>query len=98
MDTSSKIGAAFLALICSTTTDVSANANAPVSGNLYTNISVIDTRSDRLGLHLSSGNDLVMSFPRKKDYRERYKRIANSAFYKSAYNNRSLGEVTIIED
>lgn len=97
MDTYSyKIGAALLAFAGVTTTDISTNTNMSESGNLYANVSIIDTRSDRLDLSLPS--DVVLNFPSKKNYRERYKKIAGSDMYKSAYSNRSLGEVVIIED
>ena len=36
--------------------------------------------------------------PEKKDYRERYKRIAESEWFKKAYHNKSIGEIIPIED
>lgn len=93
MDTYSyKIGAALLAFAGVTNTDVSSNISMPISG-AYVKTSVIDTRSD--GLKLIT--DFAISIP-KKNYRGIYKKIASSDMYKSAYSNRSLGEVTIIED
>lgn len=93
MDTYSyKIGAALLAFASVTSTDISSNMSMPISG-AYAKASVIDTRSD--GLKLTS--NFATNIP-KKNYRGIYKKIASSDMYKSAYSNRSLGEVTIIED
>lgn len=98
MDTYSyKIGALLVfAGITSTgiSTNISTNISMPVSDCTYADISVIDTRSDRL----KSLSDIVVNVPKKKNYREIYKKLVSSKMYKSAYSNRSLGEVTIIED
>ena len=95
MDTYSyKVGAALLAFAgVTTSTDISTNTSMPMSDCIYANISVVDTRSDRL---YSIPTDI--NIPKKKNYRERYKKFAGSDMYKFAYSNRSLGDVIIIED
>ena len=89
-----KIGAALLALVGATSTDTSANICMPVSNCNYAYVSVVDTRSDGLKQIPNIG----IAAPKKKNYRERYKRFTGSKMYESAYKNRSLGEVIVIED
>lgn len=40
----------------------------------------------------------VISIPEKKNYRERYKRISQSATFKRIYHNKSIGDVISVEN
>ena len=40
----------------------------------------------------------VISIPEKKNYRERYKRISQSATFKRVYHNKSIGDVISVEN
>jgi 7-cyano-7-deazaguanine synthase in queuosine biosynthesis len=57
-----------------------------------------DTRSDNIrGIENQNIVD-VISIPEKKNYRERYKRISQSATFKRVYHNKSIGDVISVEN
>ncbi|WP_317573360.1 hypothetical protein [Segatella copri] len=42
--------------------------------------------------------DNIYLFPKKKNLRERYKRISQSNWFNSTYNGKTLGEILTIEE
>lgn len=42
--------------------------------------------------------DKIYSFPTKKNFRERYKRIAQSEWFKKTHSSMSIGEIMTIEE
>lgn len=99
MDTYSggKIGAMALALASITSSNIMANNNSSLfkSDYVITNVVITDTRSDIFDIKYMAN---VANVPAKKNYRERYRKMSDSVLYKAAYDNRSLGEIAVIED
>ena len=42
--------------------------------------------------------DKAYWFPKKKNFRERYKRISQSKWFKNTYNGKTLGEIMTVEE
>ena len=42
--------------------------------------------------------DATYYLPQKKDYRDRYKRLSKSKWFKNTYQGKSLGEIITIEE
>ena len=85
----------FYALVAVTALSVSANAGnldwgltAGVNSFAYTN-HVCET---------SILQDRIYVFPKKKDFRERYKRLSQSKWFRNIYSGKSLGEIMTIEE
>lgn len=75
----------------------SANAMAQNLEEFPTVNSCITIQTDLISTK-SLGTDKTYSFPTKKSFRERYKRIARSEWFRKTHLGMSVGEIMTIEE
>lgn len=85
------------ALMAMTMTALSVNANASnlnhsLTANAYS-FAYASSASETPILQ-----DKTYLFPKKKNFRERYKRLSQSKWFKKTYNGKTLGEIITVEE
>lgn len=94
MDTRTKLSVVAFLTVFSTST---ATAIEESQQSLYSNSEVVYSKN-YYGTNTFVIQDEVKIEKRKRNYRERYRRIAKSSWFNQHYNNRSLGVVEDIVD
>lgn len=94
MTKSSQSVYAFMAM---TMTALSVNANAcelnsGFTANAYS-FAYTSSASDE-----PISQDKIYLFPKKKSFRDRYKRLSQSKWFKETYNGKTLGEIITVEE
>lgn len=94
MTKSSQSVYAFMAM---TMTALSVNANASglssdFTANAYS-FAYTNSASDEPILQ-----DKIYLFPKKRNFRERYKRLSQSKWFKKTYSGKTLGEIITVEE
>ena len=92
--TMTKSSQSFYAFMAMTMTALSVNANASdLNSDFTANACSFAYTSDEPILQ-----DKIYLFPKKKNLRERYKRLSQSKWFKKTYNGKTLGEIITVEE
>lgn len=95
--TMTKSSQSVYALMAMTMTALSVNANA---GNLSHSLSANEYSfafaNSASETSISQGTTYV--FPKKKNYRDRYKRLSQSKWFENTYLGKTLGEIMTVEE
>lgn len=95
--TMTKSSQSFYAFMAMTMTALSVNANACELNSDFTanacSFAYTSSASDEPILQ-----DKIYLFPKKKNLRERYKRLSQSKWFKKTYKGKTLGEIITVEE
>lgn len=98
--TMTKSSQSFYAFMAMTMTALSVNANASELNSDFTAnaCSFAYTSSASSASDEPILQDKIYLFPKKKNLRERYKRLSQSKWFKKTYNGKTLGEIITVEE
>lgn len=85
------------ALMVMTMTALTVNAN---TGNLSQSLTPNGNSLPHVSYPsvIPVSQERVYKFPKKKDFRARYSRLAKSEWFKNIYNGKTLGEIITVEE